>query len=223
MALRKCKECGSDVSSKAVRCPNCGAPLKTKISILQSIIIILVCLAIIGYFVKPNSEATYTLSNTPTDTPVSKVAVIDKQNAVTVGIDPTIACNLLSGIGLSTNGLRKDESEYLCNSKYIQFGEGSPIKNNIAYYVLGKNNKVKHMRIVLNVNSINEYEDAHLELARTAFTLYKNATGLNLDEKIMATIHAGINGNWVKGDHKILLVKKKWSNGKGYELVFFIQ
>ena len=30
MALRKCKECGRAVSSKAAQCPGCGAPLKAK-------------------------------------------------------------------------------------------------------------------------------------------------------------------------------------------------
>src|ERR1700675_2058861 len=30
MALRRCKECGRDVSSKADKCPNCGAPIKRK-------------------------------------------------------------------------------------------------------------------------------------------------------------------------------------------------
>jgi hypothetical protein len=30
MALRKCKECGKEVSTKAEACPNCGAPIKQK-------------------------------------------------------------------------------------------------------------------------------------------------------------------------------------------------
>ena len=28
MALIKCKECGKEVSDKALQCPNCGAPVK---------------------------------------------------------------------------------------------------------------------------------------------------------------------------------------------------
>lgn len=30
MALKSCKECGKEVSSKAEKCPNCGAPVKRK-------------------------------------------------------------------------------------------------------------------------------------------------------------------------------------------------
>lgn len=31
MALIKCKECGKEVSDKAKSCPNCGAPIDTKV------------------------------------------------------------------------------------------------------------------------------------------------------------------------------------------------
>lgn len=31
MALKKCKECGHDISTEAAKCPNCGAPKKVAI------------------------------------------------------------------------------------------------------------------------------------------------------------------------------------------------
>ena len=34
MALKKCRECGHDVSRKADKCPNCGAPVKPKTNFL---------------------------------------------------------------------------------------------------------------------------------------------------------------------------------------------
>jgi len=47
MALRKCRECGSQVSSRAAACPQCGAPTKRKtnplVGLLAFIIIIIVC------------------------------------------------------------------------------------------------------------------------------------------------------------------------------------
>ena len=50
MALKKCKECGNQVSIKADKCPNCGAPIKkrTKVGCLGSIILIIFVLIIIG-------------------------------------------------------------------------------------------------------------------------------------------------------------------------------
>ncbi len=49
MALKKCRECGNRVSTKADKCPNCGAPLKksTKIGCLGSIVVIIFVLIII--------------------------------------------------------------------------------------------------------------------------------------------------------------------------------
>ena len=50
MALRKCKECGSQVSSRAATCPHCGAPTKRKtnplVGLLAFVIIIAVCAGI---------------------------------------------------------------------------------------------------------------------------------------------------------------------------------
>lgn len=51
MALRKCKECGHQVSTKAKNCTNCGAPVKTQISTgIGCLIIILFLIAISGLF-----------------------------------------------------------------------------------------------------------------------------------------------------------------------------
>ena len=47
MALRKCRECGSQVSSRAATCPQCGAPSKRKtnplVGLLAFVIVIAVC------------------------------------------------------------------------------------------------------------------------------------------------------------------------------------
>ncbi|MEN6475661.1 MAG: zinc-ribbon domain-containing protein [Syntrophaceae bacterium] len=41
MALKKCKECGNEVSTKADKCPHCGAKVKGNIG----------CLGLIGIFI----------------------------------------------------------------------------------------------------------------------------------------------------------------------------
>jgi tetratricopeptide (TPR) repeat protein len=50
VGLAKCKECGNQVSTKADKCPNCGAPIKkkTRIGCIGSIIIIIFVLILIG-------------------------------------------------------------------------------------------------------------------------------------------------------------------------------
>ena len=53
MALKPCKECGNEVSTKAQKCPSCGAPIKKKINLgcIGSIIIIIVALILMGKIV----------------------------------------------------------------------------------------------------------------------------------------------------------------------------
>ncbi len=45
MALRKCKECGNNVSSKAKSCPSCGAPTKKATSAAVGCVAIILALA----------------------------------------------------------------------------------------------------------------------------------------------------------------------------------
>ncbi len=48
MALKKCKECGQEVSTKADRCPNCGAKQKRKSIGCGGALLILIVLGFIG-------------------------------------------------------------------------------------------------------------------------------------------------------------------------------
>jgi nitrate reductase NapE component len=41
MAIKKCKECGKGVSTKATACPNCGARLTSGFSILRVLLLVL--------------------------------------------------------------------------------------------------------------------------------------------------------------------------------------
>ncbi len=49
MPLKKCKECGNDVSSKAKSCPNCGSIANKNVNCLTGIIIIFVSLLVVGF------------------------------------------------------------------------------------------------------------------------------------------------------------------------------
>ena len=59
MALRKCKECGHYVSSKAKKCPNCGAPIKKRIGCISLIgiaFIVFIVLIVIGQMLYDESD-----------------------------------------------------------------------------------------------------------------------------------------------------------------------
>lgn len=58
--LKKCNECGEKVSSKADKCPHCGAPVKEKTSLGTGCITLIIGLAFIGWLVQeigPDREA----------------------------------------------------------------------------------------------------------------------------------------------------------------------
>ena len=70
MALKKCKECGNEISSKAEACPQCGAPQKKKTSIVTWFVLILILFGVVG--------AIFDSLNTPRDAGPSAYAKLDK-------------------------------------------------------------------------------------------------------------------------------------------------
>ncbi len=75
MAIRKCRECGGTVSSKAAACPSCGAPVKKQTSIIRTgcgcLLIIISGAAMVAFLAKGNlpqpngAEAPHSESQTP--------------------------------------------------------------------------------------------------------------------------------------------------------------
>jgi len=59
MALKNCKECGKEVSSKAKSCPHCGAPIKKKTSLFTWFITIIICFIVVSNII-PSSLETNT-------------------------------------------------------------------------------------------------------------------------------------------------------------------
>jgi len=56
MALIVCKECGSSISKKANKCPNCGAPRKRKTSIRTWLVVAIIVLYFIGEYGSQNTN-----------------------------------------------------------------------------------------------------------------------------------------------------------------------
>lgn len=72
MALKNCKECGKEVSTKADKCPHCGAKVKSRIGCL-GLIGIFILIGIIGSFLG-KSNKTNTKSSTSSTSKVSTPA-----------------------------------------------------------------------------------------------------------------------------------------------------
>lgn len=66
MAMKKCKECGNDVSTKAGSCPKCGAVLKTKTGCLGYIgaaLLIFIVLGVIGSLMNDDTSTNRKISS----------------------------------------------------------------------------------------------------------------------------------------------------------------
>lgn len=75
MALRKCKECGQQISTKAASCPNCGAVLKKKTGCFTWLVagfFILVIIGVIGSLSNKDSNKSGSTSHSSTPSVSSK-------------------------------------------------------------------------------------------------------------------------------------------------------
>jgi RNA polymerase subunit RPABC4/transcription elongation factor Spt4 len=91
MAVVKCKECGNEISSKAESCPNCGAVLRKKTSLITWLFLILIIALAISSLAKvdkrtgfqSNSTTKKNSNNGGGSTPDSKPEVIKKSQWAT--------------------------------------------------------------------------------------------------------------------------------------------
>ena len=75
MAIKKCKECGADVSSGAKKCPQCGKKLKH-----TGLIIMLVIVALIIIVVSTGGNNTQETSSTAKNTTKEKFTLQDEHS-----------------------------------------------------------------------------------------------------------------------------------------------
>uniref|UniRef100_A0A6M3J1D6 Uncharacterized protein n=1 Tax=viral metagenome TaxID=1070528 RepID=A0A6M3J1D6_9ZZZZ len=81
MAMKNCKECGNEVSTKAVSCPKCGAVLKKKTGCLGYIgagILILFVLGVIGHLMSDGSNKTTSTTSSKKSSSVSPKPKVQK-------------------------------------------------------------------------------------------------------------------------------------------------
>jgi len=140
-------------------------------------------------------------------------------------LSPEAACSVFADVeGMQTRGYKqRHEAEYGCLSFPKEFGDGYPLKNNIAYYVSGSAREVKELKLVLNVNIAQQAADAHTILSKCGELLAVRAAGVALPDKIKDSILAGKPGEWRIGSIQALLHRSDWPTGRGYDLKFIIK
>lgn len=95
MALKKCRECGKEVSTKAAKCPNCGAPVKKASSLINSLVTILfVVLFIVGIGTCFESDSTPPTKNKAkrTSKPVKTPEEIERDRIYNDKLEVRVVC-----------------------------------------------------------------------------------------------------------------------------------
>jgi hypothetical protein len=132
---------------------------------------------------------------------------------------PAVACAHLSSIGLATRGWKNHyDQQFGCSSAYKEIGSGSPLANNVAYYVEGGSANVKLAKLVLNINNRSSASSAHAELLKAAKALLLKLSDGTLPKEIESAILSGSTANAAVEAFRIKVSRSDWPTGKGYEV-----
>jgi hypothetical protein len=165
-------------------------------------------------------------SSTPSQTgSTSNIAAQANTTAQANSWNPQEACNYLSGIsGLQTRGYKnKYEDVFGCSSAYKELGAGSPLANNLAYYVDGNAQTANQLKLVLNVNQAQASKEAHAALLSSSQELAQKSLSDPLPKDVSSAITSGKAGKWTIGKADVELKREDFPTGKGYELHFLIK
>lgn len=130
---------------------------------------------------------------------------------------PSQACQLLKSEGHISSGWKHHyDSEYGCSTPYLDIGTGSPLANNIAYYLYGNATSASEAKLVINVNNTEQKKQAHQTLLVSAKKLSSELVG-ELPEDISSAISNGGEASTEIEGVNIRVIVDVWPTGKGYE------
>lgn len=140
------------------------------------------------------------------------------------GWNPIIAKDFLKEHGLISgyyNPCGNDEW-YSC-TPYFEIGD-SIIPNNLAFYTEGSKEKVKILKLVLNVNNPEQLEDTLDFFIAVSETLLSQALSKDLPDTIKKAIMTGNNRKEYPEENIVVeFIKDVWSSRKGYSYKFVIE
>lgn len=100
-------------------------------------------------------------------------------------------------------GLEDEIGGWQCLSRYVDIGSGSPLPNNIAYYVVGRADGPRRMKLSLNVNAPSDKAEALRTLVEKSSTLTRKALNVELPPAITEAIAKARNGSASVAGHEL--------------------
>lgn len=133
---------------------------------------------------------------------------------------PEIVCQYLADSGLKGRKWVADYGDGTsgCASDYKDIGAGSPLANNLAYYVTGEGRDVQQVKLVVNYNQPKSGAAATSALVAASQKMALKALGAKLPESISSMIKAGKPGTQKLGSGEVEVARDEWPTGKGYEV-----
>lgn len=133
---------------------------------------------------------------------------------------PEAVCQYLADSGLKGRKWVADYGDGTsgCASDYKDIGGGSPLANNLAYYVTGEGRQVHQVKLVVNYNQPKSGSAATSALIAASQKLALKALGAKLPDSISSLIKGGRPGTQNVGSGEVEVSRDDWPTGKGYEV-----
>lgn len=133
---------------------------------------------------------------------------------------PEVVCQYLSDAGLKGRRWVADYGDGTsgCATDYKDIGAGSPLANNLAYYVKGEGRHVQQVELVVNYNQPQIGSTATAALVSASQKLAPKALGAKLPDSVTSLIKAGRSGTQKLGSGEVEVLREDWPTGSGYEV-----
>jgi len=136
------------------------------------------------------------------------------------GWSPYEAKNFLLNEGIKTGQYHFiAPNEWVASSSLVEIDNGL-LPNNISYYVEGNETTAKILKLILNVNQIENSEMAHMKLLSSIKVLLKTALGSELTTEQEKVFFDGKDIKLVHGNFEVSVEKNEWpqNNIGGYDI-----
>lgn len=145
-------------------------------------------------------------------------ALLAAQVAAAANVDWRTACGVLDGSGVHAPvQLAADGSFKRCRSRSVEFGTAQPVRAAIRYSVLSDNGAVSEARLVLEIRSQQDIQQAYAQLRSMAAKVVPALLAEPLPAEIGVAIMEGIFGRqWSVGNGRVEL--RRSGAGRRYQM-----
>jgi len=138
---------------------------------------------------------------------------------VRAAVDWRSACGAMDGLGVHPSVSRSDDGGFVrCRSRSVPFGTAQPVRAAMRYGVLSRDGAVSEARLVLEVRSRQDVQQAYARLRDGAGQVVRVVLGQPLPEEVGVAIMDGVFGReWALGDGRVAL-RRTGGGSRAYDM-----